>query len=153
MDMEYRYSMSSDIHSVSLTLAENDKREPLTFQIALHGCDLVQDHDREPNKKIDPLEVLGMKMAGRVISSQMPELLGRYTLGKRYTYHPPTLTVDGTHVYYHSSGNQSSDGPPRDFDRLLNVLDQCFKALEGCCRGNPTEILQSAPVIPMLKRA
>ena len=151
-DLDYRYSMGSDVHTVSLTLHEGEKTEKSTFHLAIHGQDLEQAYDGEPKKQIDRMEILAMRMASRVISTLIPELSGRYALGKRYTYHPATLTVDGTNIYYCSRDNRNH-ALPRDFGVLIKTLDQCFLAAQGYCKGQPTLILPRASVVPLKKMA
>jgi hypothetical protein len=151
VDLGYSYSMKSDIHSVTLTLDDSTSENPSTFQAAFHGKDLQQVHDGDPQKTIDKIEVLGMKVAARVVSAILPELSGRYTFGKRFTYHPVMMTVDNTHVYY-SGMKDENNGMPRDFNTLMNSIDQCFKAVQGHCLQRPTEVLKTADVLPILKK-
>jgi len=152
-DIDYRYSLKSDIHSISLSLKEHGEKALATYNIALRGSDLDHYHYSDKNKKIDPRCVLGVKIAEMVTASLFPEMVGQYSFVKRYTYSSYGL-LSGNNLFYrrvdeiHSSGNLGL----RDIDVIRNTIKQCLYGLEGYFYNKPTEVLKTK-VVPLRRAA
>ena len=144
-DIDYRYSMKSGIHSLSVVLSQEGAKMPLTFSVAKTSQDLVKFCDQEDNRQINPLEILSMSLAKQIISSLCPELTENFDLSKKHLNGSATLIVNQTDLYYSLKKTQS-DKIPSDINIILNSLSQCLLAVEGYQRGTPTEKLKTASV-------